>query len=420
MTTSEQTAPEKRSGRAGALRGIAYVVFGRYGQYLITLVTLPLIARVLGPPGLGLLAVGMSSYFIGSLLGDLGITTYLAARVYDDGLARLRGGYLRIRGIIVLAATLALLLAELTNPAAHLQMIALGMWGGALSAFGDDWVLVGESRFKLLLIYQSVGRLLYLGLLVWLLPVVRTPEVAILCLIGSSLVPVLLSWWRTTRDHGAPQRPEPGELGGLLRLAGPVVSARMLENTYEQGVATLFSPALTNHAMGIFSGSDRLVQAASSTLDAVGFALLPRLARSREGDLWRGIRRSLIAVLGLSLVAALAIALTAQWTVPLIFGHRFDESIPLMRLEAFILPGTAVASFITTAVLPVLNDARAALHGSLIGTAVIAVALVIALNNGSAWTVVWGIIAAESCVALWHVIRLRGLWQRTHPKEVTA
>lgn len=415
--------PKRRHG--SVIRDIAYVIFGRYGQYLITLVTLPLTARVLGPPGLGLLAVGMSSYFIGSLLGDLGITTYLAARVHDANLSRLRGGYLQIRGAILLVSLTGVVVAFALHAPQHVQMIALGLFGGALSAIGDDWVLVGEGRFGVQLVYQSIGRVLYLGLLVGLLPAIRTAEIALLCLIASSLVPVALSWWRTCRDHGLPQRPAPGESAEMLRLAVPVLSARLLENTYEQGVATLFSPALSSHSMGIFSGSDRVVQAASSSLDAIGIGLLPRLARRGRRDddvraLWTGIRTSLIAVAALSLSVAIAISLTAQWIVPLLFGHSFDQSIPLMRLEAFILPGTAIASFVTTAVLPVLGDAHAALRGSLIGTAIIAVALIQAFRDGSPTTVVWGIIAAESAVALWHLVRLRGVRRRLMEKAVVA
>lgn len=412
--------PTGSGTRRRTVRDIALVAFGKYGQYLVTLITLPLTARILGPSGLGLLAVGMSSYFIGSLLGDLGITTYVAARVNDPGLDRLRGAYLKLRTMILLGTLAVLLIVLLLQPPEQTLMIALGLFGGALSSFGDDWVLVGHGRFGLIFLYQGIGRVVYLGLLVALLPRFPDPTVALLCLMVSTVVPVGLSWWRTIRSYGPPRRGERGQLGGLCRLAGPVLLARMLENSYEQGVATVFSHSVPSHALGVFSGSDRVIQAVSSSLDAIGYALLPRLAKRGSRDMWSGVKTSLLAITVLSVGAAVVLAATAQWTVPLIFGHRFDESIPLMRLQAFILPGTAVASFITTAVLPVLSDSRAALKGSIIGTVIILAALAITTwGTGSVWTIVWGVLIAETTVAVWHLVRLPRV-RRRHQAEVAG
>ena len=415
------TATPTGSGtRRRTIRDIALVAFGKYGQYLVTLITLPLTARILGPSGLGLLAVGMSSFFIGSLLGELGITTYVAARGHDPGLDRLRGAYLKLRALILLGALALVLITVALQAPQQTLMITLGLFGGALSSLGDDWVLVGHGRFGLIFLFNGIGRVAYLGLLVALLPRFPDPIVALLCLIASTLVPVGLSWWRTIGSYGPPRRAEPGQLRGLCRLAGPVLSARMLENSYEQGVATVFSHSVPSHALGIFSSSDRVIQAVSSSLDAIGYALLPRLARRGSRDMWSAVKSSLLGVSVLSVGAAVVLAATAQWTVPLIFGDRFAESIPLMRLQAFILPGTAIASFITTAVLPVLSDSRAALKGSIIGTVIILITLAITTWwTGSVWTIVWGVLIAETTVAVWHLVRLPRV-RRRHQEEASG
>src|SRR3954454_13167202 len=93
------------SGRAarllGIVRDIGFVSFGKYGQYLVTAVTVPLAARLLGAHGLGLLSIGMSAYFIGSLLVDLGIAQFMAAMVPKADVDQLRGNYLAIRGSVL-------------------------------------------------------------------------------------------------------------------------------------------------------------------------------------------------------------------------------------------------------------------------------------------------------------------------------
>ncbi|PXW35277.1 UNVERIFIED_CONTAM: O-antigen/teichoic acid export membrane protein [Williamsia faeni] len=395
------------------VRDIAYVTFGKYGQYLITLVTLPLIARTLGTDGVGLLAVGMSAYFLGSLLIDMGITTFLAAELRDEDVRSLRGNYLAIRlGILsVIVCIASVVLVFDTHP--HIRMVVVGLVCGGVSAMGEGWILLGQARFGRLMIIEMCGRVLYLVLIVAILPNVRTPYVAMFCLAGSSLVSVVWTWTSTIREYGMPRRPK--AIGPMVRMGIPVLTSRMLENTYEQGVATLFSLSLSARSLGIFSASDRPVQAASSMLDAIGFGLLPRFAARRQAaDFWHTIRRGILGVFLLSVVFAVALALVAPFAIPLVFGDNFRAAVPVMQLQAFILPGTAVASFVTTAVLPVCRDARGVLYGSLIGTACILIFLGVALHNHSVWTVVTGMLVAETVVACFYLLRVRHLI-RLHP-----
>lgn len=404
-------SPRKGLHRFAVVRDVGYVVFGKYGQYLVTFITLPLIARLLGTEGVGLLAIGMSAFFVGSLALDMGITTFLAARVRDDDINDVRGNYLAVR-LGILAVLAAILITSLAfGGHAHLHIVALGLFAGGISSMGDDWVLMGQSRFGILVVYTSIGRIIYLLLIVSVLPMFRDATVALLCLMASSIPQILLTWRLTIRELGAPARPR--KVGEILRLGAPVFTSRMLENTYEQGSAVVFSAALSAHSMGLFSASDRPTQAASSVLDAIGFGLLPRLAGRRdEGDFWHRSRQALMVTFVIALCAAAALCVIAPWAVPLVFGRDFTAAVPILQVEAFILPGTAVASFVTTAILPVCRDTRGVLYGSAIGTAVILIALGLAFSNGSVWNLVWGILIAETSVATFYLFRMYHLIRR--------
>ncbi len=394
-------------GSAGVLRDVVLVSAGRYGQYAITLVTIPLCARLLGPTGMGLLAVAMSTYFLGALCTDLGITAFVAARAEKPGLARLRGDYAGLRAAALVGfAALFLLAAALPVPRA-VEMGALGLVVGSVSACGDDWVLLGAGRFGAVVAQQTAGRLVYLALLVAVLPRVRTPEAAMGCLLAGSLVAVGWSWARTLRDYGRPARP--GAPTDLLRTGGPVFAARLLSSSYGPGAATVFAPALPPHALGLFSASDRPVQAAGSLLDAVGVSLLPRLARRDTGAFWPTARRGVVLVgAGGAVLAAAATAL-APWLVPLIFGADFDGAVALLQVQAWALPGLAVASFVATAVLPVLGDARGVLLAGAVGATVVAATLALALRTHDPRTVVAGIVAAQTAAAAFSLLRARHL-----------
>ncbi|MEG8181047.1 oligosaccharide flippase family protein [Nocardia terpenica] len=401
-----------RFGLIAVLRDIGYVSLGKYGQYLITVVTLPLIARRLGTHGVGLLAIGMSAYFIGSLAVDLGITSFLAAKVNDASggpeLGRLRGTYAVIRGTVLGALGLALVASLLIGVPPQLHMILLGLFSGGFWSISEDWLLIGQGRFGASTLYQGVGRVAYLIMLIALLPLYPNASMAMLCLLVSSVLTVLLTWWDALRTYGIPGRPH--RLRQVLRIGAPVLTSRALVTSYGQGSAAVYAAVLTAASLGLYSAGDRLVRAIQSLLDPIGFALLPRMARrSGHESFWRNAIRSLVACVLIAAVAVLTVWATAPLLIHLMFGRDFLAAVPLLRMEVLILPATTVTSFVTTAVLPVRQDTVGVLTGAIIGTCVAASALGIAVHTQSVWTLVYGTVCAEVTVALWYLARMRWL-----------
>ncbi|WP_433664882.1 lipopolysaccharide biosynthesis protein [Nocardia sp. CA-128927] len=410
---------QRRLGFLGIIRDIGYVSFGKYGQYVVTIVTVPLIARVLGTHGLGLLAIGMSAYFIGSLLVDLGITSYLAARVHDANLGadrlehinQLRGDYLAIRAGTLVILGAALLLSYAVGAPVHLEMILLGLFAGGFWSASEDWLLIGQGRFGASTAYQAVGRIGYLVLLVAVLPRMPNAQVALLCLLVSSIPTVILTWWDSLRTFGPPARPR--GVKTVLRTGAPVFISRLLVTTYGQGAAAVYSAVLDAVSLGLYSAGDRLVRAIQSTLDPIGFALLPRMARkSADDNFWRHALQALFACVCTATVAAAAVWLSAPLLIHLVFGEDFTAAIGLLRVETFVLPATAITSFVTTAVLPVRQDTTGVLIGAVLGTCVAAVALAIAFRTHSVWTLVYGTVVVEFTVASWYLLRIRTLITR--------
>src|SRR3954451_2959995 len=118
----------------GIVRDIGFVSFGKYGQYLVTAVTVPLAARLLGTHGLGLLSIGMSAYFIGSLLVDLGIAQFMAAMLPKSDVNQLRGNYLAIRVSILAVLAGGLTTGLVLEVQGAVLMVLLGLTAGGLSS----------------------------------------------------------------------------------------------------------------------------------------------------------------------------------------------------------------------------------------------------------------------------------------------
>ncbi|MEU0501106.1 lipopolysaccharide biosynthesis protein [Nocardia sp. NPDC005998] len=417
-------------GFAAVLRDIGYVTFGKYGQYVITIVTVPLIARVLGANGLGLLAIGMSSYFIGSLLVDLGITSFLAARVHDSrerdgdsarlrGINQLRGDYLAIRTTTLGVIGIALLLSLAASAPVQVDMILLGLFAGGFWSVSEDWLLIGQGRFGASTAYQAVGRVGYLILLVGLLPRMPSAQLALLCLLISSVPTVALTWWDSLRTFGLPARPR--HYKSVLRTGAPVLASRVLVTTYGQGAAAVYSAVLDTVSLGLYSAGDRLVRAIQSTLDPIGFALLPRMARrSTDHRFWRHALMALAACVCVATVAAVAVWLAAPLLIRLVFGDEFTGAVGLLRVEIFMLPATTITSFVTTALLPVRQDTTGVLIGAVLGTCVAGIALFIAFRTHSVWTLVYGSVLVEFSTAIWYLVRVRTLIVRERTASVSV
>lgn len=397
-------------------RDIGFVTFGKYGQYVVTVVTLPLMARILGTEGLGQLAIGMSAYFIGSVLVDLGIAQFLSAMMNREDVGQLRGNYLAIRAVVLSALGVALLTGLAFDVGVAGRMILLGLFAGGLASISEDWVLIGQARFAASTGYQAVGRIIYLGLLLGLLPRLPHAEVALLCLMLSSVVTVALTWRDSMRRFGRPARP--CQILATVKMGITVLTSRLLVVGYGQGSAAIYSTVLNAASLGLFAAGDRLVRAAQSMLDPIGFALLPRMARiGNEDRFWRRGVLALLVCVATACLAAASLWVLAPVLIELIFGDAFLDAIPLLRVELLILPATALTSFATTAILPVRKDAVGVLIGAFIGISVAGVWLYVAFRTGSVWSLVYGSLCSEVAVALWYVGRMWRLYRRERSRS---
>jgi O-antigen/teichoic acid export membrane protein len=175
-------------------------------------------------------------------------------------------------------------------------------------------------------------------------------------------------------------------------------------------------------SLGLFSAGDRIVRALQSMLDPIGLALLPRMAYLSDGNrFWRRVTLSLMACVGTALVIAVTLWVAAPTLIHVIFGGAFIDAVPMLRVEALILPATALTSFATTAVLTVRRDTAGVFIGAVVGTCVAGVWLYVAIQTHSVWALVYGTLCSEITVALWYIARMWRLSvreRRAVPSEI--
>ena len=392
-------------------RDVMLVSLGKYGQYVVTLVTVPLCARLLGVEGTGLLAVATAAYFFGSIFVDWGLTQILAARTGRGTPANsIRAAYAKLRGISFTLITLGLAIALLSSAPPLLVMVALGLFAGGVSSLGEEWILIGRGQFARIAGIQMTGRIVYLVSLVLLLPMVRQPWLPMTLLAAGNLVSATLSWIavRATDFDGSRDT----SVRTLLRDGRSPAVARLLAAGYGQGSSVYFSLVVAIPALGLFSAADKLTRAAGSALDAFGLALLPRMSKSMsvQERFWASARKATWAAFCLGLLVAACLFLAAPLVIWVLYGDGFGEAIGLLQVLVWLLPASATSSMLSTSVLYVVEDSKGILGGAVLGTGLGGVALLMTgLSGGDVVVMVISVAAVEWLVMSFIILRVRYL-----------
>lgn len=361
------------------LRDSGLVLVGRYGQYVVALISIPIVARSLGVEGFGQYAVATAGGFFGSLAVDLGLSSVLASD-YARGevRGRSRTTYIALR-FAVLLFLVALLVAALLLNLSYTSLVLAGAVMGGMSSVGEDWLLIGSSRYVFLAISQLAVRLASLAGLVFVLPAHPSVWIAVWILAVANLVGAVLTWtvtWRLVPFWP----PTLEEVGVLLRIAVPVVASRALGVASNQGPTLGFSAFIGPQVFGLFAASDKLVRAAQSSMDALSIALIPRLGRAagRSGDAFASrVRRSVLLAMALGAAGAATLTLLAPWGVPFLLGSEFTGAVQALQIQVWSLPAAGVTSVCLGAVLITAKDYRGMLIVSLAGLGALPVGLAV-------------------------------------------
>ncbi|MDN4612583.1 lipopolysaccharide biosynthesis protein [Arthrobacter burdickii] len=389
-----------RSG-AGLGRDAFLMTLGRYGQFGVTLITLPIIARSLSVAEFGVYAVGSGLYFLGSIFTDWGLSLPLGAKERSIGEIEsraLRGDFLTFRLISVL---LVVVILGATVVLGGSGVLALAFLAGCVSSLGEEWLLTARGKFLSIIYCQWVGRAFYLAVVFFVLPFRESVVVPFIGLLGGAVLSTVLSW----RSVGRPRVADASgysAIWSLLRLGLPSVMAKVLTNMSGTSVSVLLSMKFPLQVIGVFSGSDRLVRAGVSALDSVVVAQFPRIASDVlvQGYSWKIFAR----VCGLALLCG-TVACGGLWAcAPLIEKLLYADALPgvvdVLRVASFLIPASALVSTINTNVFSVQQRTGPMLTSAAAAAAVLVGMLGFAPPSSSAVYVAGCVVVSEWCGAL--------------------
>lgn len=337
------------------LRNLFYLYAVQVANFLFPLITLPYLARVLGPEGFGKLALAQAlAQYLYVLLEygfSLSATREVARKRNDpEELKKILSGVLGARFLLLVPSIGASIGAWLYLPNLKGETVLVG--GALLWAFGFSlspvWFFQGLERMALVAFVEFLTRLtatLAIFLLIktpsqvaWPLYIQAAASFSV-GLVGLVLAVRLVgfSWWEFRNAHS------------WLRRGLGLLVFRVTVSLYTIGNVLLVGLFLSPAQVALYAGAERIARTLTAMWDPFNRLFLPRFAHLREQKSNAASRLATrvvgtMVVLGLS--GALLLILLAPWVVQFLLGKGYEGAVPLVRILAWLLPLVGFSNFL--------------------------------------------------------------------------
>jgi len=397
----------------------------QFGTFVVPLVTLPYVSRVLGDSAFGLVVFAQGFAFLLIIVLDFGFTASATRAVSinrndPQALARAVASTQGAKLMLIGAALAASLVAVVALPQLreHPDYAAYATIAALASGLTPWWYFLGSEKVRLSSLIQLAGRVAAAAL-TFVLVKDADDGWLILALWAGALVltssTLNLMMYRRVRLLA----PRLKEAGASLKESAVLFVGVGALSLYTSANVVLLGLFASNAQVAHFGAAERVVRAGSQVIGPVMVAVYPRLSfLGSEGRQDRAERLAWVALAVLGAVGLLGGALVfalAPLIISVVFGPDFEESVPLLRILALILPLTTVANVAAGFMASMRMDAtlsKIILFGGVLNVA-LACAFVPAFGPiGMACSVV----AAEAAVLAGCAVAIRS--QRAVPRSV--
>lgn len=325
---------------------------------LLPLITLPVIARALGPSELADVVLAQSASFVLGIVMAYGFEfsgTRDVSRVRDDRealadvLAAIHGAKLVLAAISVACAVAMTLALEQFRADPWLAVFALGL--ALLYGAQPIWFLTGLERVRASAVIDVVVLVFNAAAIVLL---VRDRDdghivLAVLTAGGFVTTGAKLVLARRFADLRVPR-----VRAGLtqLRRGGHLFLSTVGQSLFTVGNVFLLGFLAPGAQLAFFASAERVVRAGSRFVPPIAFAVFPQVNRLiASGEHQRAQRLAaitLVVLAGLGVAAAAVLEALAEPIVVLIFGEAFRPAIELLRILVLVIPLGAISTALST------------------------------------------------------------------------
>lgn len=326
---------------APLLRNAGALFAGQAVGMLVPLVTVPYLARVLGPAGWGpvLAAQALGNWLV--LVLEFGFELSGAravsqARLTPEAVSDVVHGVQSAKTLLTLAVLPVALLAffGIAEVRAHGALVGWALAFAVTRGFSPLWFFQGIERVQAAVAVDATTRALAALGVFWL---VHAPEdgwrvIALQAVFGAVSLVLLTAW---LGRHARIRAPRLDAAVRTLRQSWTVFACRAWSGLYIQANTLVLSALAAPVVVGFFGGAERIVRAAISMLQPLTQVLLPRVSFLQSSDppaAEHTVRRALVGVGLLGLVMGLCATFGAPLLVHVLLGPGYEQAVPVLRL----------------------------------------------------------------------------------------
>ncbi|MCS7194989.1 MAG: flippase [Meiothermus sp.] len=325
----------------------------QFANYLLPLITLPFLARVLGPESFGLLAIVQSYSQYLSLLVEYGFALSATREVarhreHKEKLAELLAGVLGAKLVLALLALALSGLVSFLLP--HLSQNPLLFWSGVFWAvmlgLSPVWFFQGLERLRFVAGLEVGAKLVAL---VFILALVRSPADAWKVLLFQGLASAFasgLALGLAYRQAGF-RWPSASLSIQALRSGWSMFFFRAAVSLYTVGNVFILGLFVPPQLVAYYAGAERLTKAFLGLLDPINRTFFPKLSHQVHASPEKAARLSgqVVWLMGSGgVLGAFAVAGLAPWIVPFVLGDAYGDAVPIMRILSILIPMIALSN----------------------------------------------------------------------------
>jgi O-antigen/teichoic acid export membrane protein len=399
------------------VRAFLSIAITGFGVQLLTVISGPVVARMLGPDGRGEVALVTIVALIVSLVSVGGLPAAIShavaaaeAPARDVAAALIPRWLITLVPTSLLAGVVTAIITRTDNDQVMLSVSATLVSYLLSTGFLSAALLVGEGNIGKVNIQRTVGMAAYVVIIVlywaiaWTTHSAAHPWVVLMTYAVSLLFGTLMCWmWL---------RPPTGD---VAVQADRVAVSSFARRGFFSGLNTmdtfgfdqlLVGMVLGQAALGLYAVGVSMTSVSSIVL--VGFAsiLLPRMAAVSDAEAVHMLRRWMLGAVGLVLVMIVGIELVLGPALRIFFGHDFVPALPVSRILCLSWAVLALRRVLTAAA-QAQGRVGAASIIEVVSTFFLAAAVLVGMHLDGLTGAGWGVLVAAvfSCAAIAWVVR---------------
>ncbi|WP_230283993.1 oligosaccharide flippase family protein [Deinococcus sp. 23YEL01] len=334
-------------------KGLLSLYGVQFGQLVLPLLTLPFLARTLGPSSLGELAAVQSLFIaLGAIIEygfNLSASRKAAIHRHNSSeLSRIFSEVLGAKIILFLVFSVLSSLIYVFIPVFNSQtnLYWLGFLSATINGFNFLWFFQGVEKLPKPAAIEFFAKSIQTGCLLIFIHDSNDTYLVLMLQIVFSLLAIsinlnyLLSFVKPSK----------------LSISMSILALREGMSMFTFRALTLFYTSANSAILRLFdspsnvsyySTSDRLTAATYTIFNPITQILFPRISFLVKEDLGSAkniFRRSFFIIMTLSIISVIAGYFTAPVVIPLIFGDEFEPSVEIFRILIFNTPLIAIST----------------------------------------------------------------------------